>query len=878
MTASLLSACEANGRLSCRMSSPWTINWLQRKRSSASRRSKKSSPSGKRWKLRLQSTEPAGPQQPNVDLDKGVELKNEWRADVNVKILQKRAKLARAEKLFGLELTLYPHLHTLNEELTKAEEVYELYEGWMHHLRKWSKLLWVEVSIEEMQKTTDEYVKAAKQLAKTHGAIEPFPAVEQTIKNFFSSLPFLTKLKSPAMKARHWRDLMKITKREFNQDAITLDDLVAMEVYKYQTEIDAVVMTATREMGIEKEIQAIKDFWAAKEFAPVKYAPRGGEARTHVLSDTSEIQEAVDDNILKIQSIANVKWVKPFVDDVKIWEKKLSTINEVIAVWVVVQMKWQYLESIFKGSEDIVNQLPKEANKFNEVDKRWVRIMQDTANAPNVDLCCNISDRFAELKYIEEKLDECQKDLSNYLETKRCMFPRFYFISDDELLSILASSEARSVQDHMLKMFDNSAQLLFKGTSEVIEGIESQEGERLDFEAAVTCEGNPVEKWLNNVLSETRRTLRGVLKSAVFYYPKTDRLEWVKKYHGMIVLSCCKVWWTFQIEDAFQKVKKGKKGAVKELSAKLSQQLIELVTEMDRDVTKQHRKKVNTLIIVDVHGRDIVDRFVRDSVMDAKEFDWESQLRFYWEKATDTCTIQQCTGQFTYGFEYMGLNGRLVITPLTDRCFMTMTQALTFKLGGAPGGPAGTGKTESVKDLAKAMAIHCVVFNCGEGLDYKAMAGIFSGLTQAGSWGCFDEFNRIELPVLSVVSEQLRSIQAALKADLKRFVFGEKEIALDPQVGVFITMNPGYAGRVELPDNLKALFRPVVMVVPDMELIAENMLFSEGFTTARELAKKMVTLYSLARGQLSKQYHYDWGLACSKGRARHGRATEAWLP
>ena len=810
----------------------------------------------------------SGPAAVETTLDDGEEKMVYF--DKEVKELNKsRQETVKMQKLFGMEVTSFKDLIDMEEEIKKLTEIYGAYSKMKKDIHELSSKQWDKFDIKELEETKKEYKKYVR-LFTANPQLKPtqvFKKFEISQQEFEKPLPQIEMIKSnPYFKENHWErllDSMQKSPEGINFSQITLHQVLRLKLHEAPEKVEEVIAVASNEYRNKKDLLDIEEFWRTANFELTEHKKGGYKVKV-----SEDVKLALDEHLNSLQAIEGSKFAgSALKQEVRRWMDSLIKIQETIDAWIKVQTKWLYLEGIYIGNEDIRAQLSKETKTFEQHHKTFKNLNEKCSKNANIFTNCVLNDTtLNQLENLASALDKSQKVLSDYLNSKRKVFPRFYFITDDDLLSILGSSDLNSIQSHLIKLFDNVKSLGFdKGK---IVNMVSEEGESFNYYEPYKPEG-AVEQWMTKVDGLMLETLRKLTKEGVFNYAKMERNEWMLKYISMIVLVCRQVWWTWRVEDVFRKVKEGDKYAMKKEATLQTEELKALVTLVRSDLealdpTGKYRRKINNLIIVDVHARDIVDSFVRDSILDAREFEWESQLRFYWRNNINDISIEQCTGKFRYGYEYQGLTTRLVITPLTDRCVMTLTTALTFFLGGAPAGPAGTGKTETCKDLGKNLAIRTVVTNCGENFDVLAMGTIFSGLCQTGFWGVFDEFNRILPDVLSVITTQIGDIQRALSQGKTTVEILDDELNIKPTTGIFVTMNPGYEGRSELPDNLKVLFRPVTMVVPELKIICENMLMSEGFQEARILSKKMTVLYQLAKDQLSQQHHYDFQLRAIK--------------
>ena len=258
-------------------------------------------------------------------------------------------------------------------------------------------------------------------------------------------------------------------------------------------------------------------------------------------------------------------------------------------------------------------------------------------------------------------------------------------------------------------------------------------------------------------------------------------LEWP----GQVVIAGSQVHWTAEVTAA---IVRADPSGLRKYSEKVQRAAEQHRQHGARRTDQTRRATMSALVTIDVHARDVVVQMAKDGVSDAKDFKWLSQLRYFWED--DTLKVRMINAEAQYGFEYLGNSVAARHHPADDRCYRTLMGRFT-QLRRRPAGPAEREDGDHEGSL-KAIAIQCVVFNCSDGLDYKAMGKFFKGLAASGAWACFDEFNRIELEVLSVVAQQVLSIQRAVAARVKSFVFEVESII--PTANVFITMNPGTPG------------------------------------------------------------------------------------
>ncbi|KAF1791084.1 P-loop containing nucleoside triphosphate hydrolase [Phytophthora cactorum] len=754
---------------------------------------------------------------------------------------------------FSMNEPVFDGLAALDDDITKLQRNWDTYRQFREEIQALAAQDWFAfcTNMFALADTAQKWADAVKEQA-AQGS-ERTPVVDKIVDfntNVKRAMPTLKLCRGEPFKDDHWTQLFRklgFPRGVEKNNLIVQHFIDVFPVLELPATLQFVKVLHARAQGevtIRDALQELRAWTETAELALLAHEHDG--RRVAIIKDWKDLTLALGDNQSLLASLKESQFFKPFEV-----EAMLTHLN-------IIQRKWVFLEPIFsKGA------LPSEQSRFRRVDEEFTDIMGSVERDPKL---FNLADELMFPQLVErlttmvDQLERCQKALADFLEEKRSRMPRFYFIGDEDLLEILGQAQNPAViQSHLKKLYQGVYRVEFSEKQDQIVAMLSSAGERVELHTPVAVTSN-VEEWLETFTEEMRRTIRALTAQCVSAS--------APDYHAFPSQVLCL---TEQIRFCSQAEVAVKNGGVQELKRNLQDTLREL-TSLDLSTELLMSLKVKALVLDLVHHIDVCDQLLAANCRSISDWIWQKQLRFYLDtrksdKDPPPCLIRMNDAEFAYTYEYQGNAPKLVHTPLTDKCYLTLTQGMHMGFGGNPYGPAGTGKTESVKALGGQFGRQVLVFNCDEGIDFQSMGRIFIGLVKCGAWGCFDEFNRLKEDQLSAISQQIQVIQDAIKEKTGNINLLNRSVDVDFNAGIFVTLNPagkGYGGRSKLPDNLKALFRPVAMGRPDNNLIAEVILYSEGFSEAKDIASKVVSLYSLSGQLLSRQQHYDWGLRALK--------------
>ncbi|CAM9561684.1 unnamed protein product, partial [Chrysoparadoxa australica] len=761
-------------------------------------------------------------------------------------------------------------LEEMEAELGKKVRLWRGIDSFTELLEEWKLRDFKQATPKDVDEMEVEVLKYWRTVQLNERDLATNPAVgkfRNMVEEVKLTIPVFADLCSGCLRERHWHAVESALGFDLrNATHVSFGELMGHDLKAASDAISKAVTEAEQEAVLMRLLNKVKEAWADAEFTLI---PHHQSSEAWLLGATTEITAQLDDSLVTISNVLASPYVGYIREEVEALESELSTFQRTLDEWLNCQRLWVYLESILTVP-DISRQLIAETKAFAPVDSFWKQFMRRVSEHPHCLDTGTTGGLFDTFAHHAATLEGIVHSIERFMEVKRKAFPRFYFLSDEELLLLLSTArDPQAVQPHLGKCFDAVHALEF-GDINSITAMVSKEGERLMLGPNLKARG-ALEDWMSSLEDNMRRAVSRCLMldetcsglpEMPLQYSSGGRAEWILQSGkpAQVVATVCQVCIG---TDAHLKITV----ACSRLNSPFSIGL-PIDTALFSTLYRGKLEPLVRLLLVaivtgDVHNRDVLDALADEAVTSVETFQWQVQLRPYWQQERGGTYVCQGTACISYGHEYQGATSRLVVTPLTDRCWMTITGALDLKLGANPLGPAGTGKSETTKDLAKGLGVQCIVFNCSDQIDHFMTGRLLSGLAQTGAWTCLDEFNRIDVEVLSVIAQQIIALRHALLAGSTSITFEGQSIPVKDHL-VVVTMNPGYAGRTELPNNLKVCFRPIAMMVPDYAMIAEIILFGEGFEGAKQLSAKITTLARLGSEQLSRQPHYDFGMRAIK--------------
>lgn len=535
-------------------------------------------------------------------------------------------KILKWQTIFGIPAAVFDTLDIVFHEVRLRMMLWDSIQQWKDCYDEWNETQFHKLNMQQIVELNTKTLKNCGMLEKNLPKNEIVPKLKAECEEFKEKIPVLQCLRSPDLKPRHWLKIEQILERKLlgveTLSLYTFEDSSAFEGENANA-IQEISGQASGEARLEDSLKKVDTMWKSQELA---IAAHRDVRDVYVLAGIDELQTVLDDSNITITTIAasrHIGTLKPRVDE---WVRQLDLFGKTLEEWLAYQQSWIYLEAIF-SSPDIQRQLPHEAKMFTVVDKNWKEIMRSVAKYPLALPAMTQNGYLDIMKKNNSLLEQITRCLEAYLEVKRVAFPRFYFLSNDELLEILAQTKnPHAVQPHLRKCFDAIAKIEFgmregeqrgeKVMTNDILAMVSPEGEKVQFNRGLKARGS-VEDWLGKVEDAMLAALKRCMKYAYQVCTAMDPTVWIRDQPNQVILTVSQQQWADQVHQILDSIDDPSKviKALIKFEERLTKDLSALATMARTKLNPLLRKVLCALITIDVHAKDTIANMIQNCVV-----------------------------------------------------------------------------------------------------------------------------------------------------------------------------------------------------------------------------------------------------------------------
>lgn len=655
------------------------------------------------------------------------------------------------------------------------------------------------------------------------------------------------------MQTHHWNTLFESCGRQnayYSQ--IKIEELITLGILQQREKIIQVTSTSQGESRLEHSFQAINSHWQEVHIPLLDLQEKKDDEL--MLGNLDSLFAQIADTQEQLDQMLAVPFVQGIKDHVLSLSFKLENIAKILDEWLIFQSNWPLLYRLF-NNEDIKNVLPACVQKFQIVRKRWQLIIKHTLEDTFLFVVCAFPQLYDILKENNNTLQWILSQVHKYIDTKRALMPRLYFLSNQEVLSMITTDDFQVFNQTIAKMFmhiknfdsnvidekdtSDGTILPFNGIFSKfrLTGLVGDDGDTLPFTKPIQLSGD-VDEWGPRVIEAMQLSVRDSIGSSIARFTSSSMKDWIPTVSTHIAILTLQVSFAREIQECFNNTDNPAR-AFSAYEQVLQSKVLEISSVMSSPLSSSEILKLSAIATFLNFLINQIGPLAEQYHYFSQELNWNSHMRFRYHNQNQTMFIDMGDSTVEHGYEFWGSSIQYIYTPASERVLNNAANAIMHNKFPMITGAEDVGKKHLIAQLANNFGRFIYFFPAFQDTPTHILSRIVTGAALTGCWLSFNNIEKLSHHNLSFIYQIIHSMNMLQNAGGSRITINDRVIELQKSCRILLSGNAAFMTSASVPPELRTILKPVAFAAPDCLQIANIKLVSSGFKFTKIIAVKL---------------------------------------